>query len=146
MRTREIAPLKPPEADIDLHRFTTTNHHYETPINRKFLSHLHLFFSLSSMFFFVFWFNLFFVVLYFFIPELIHFFFFVYFPYDTPGQHQHQPLYLNKRMVLPAKRQTPAGSVVKKNCEFSFFFFFFLFLLTSHHHTTNWVQTCFTFY
>ena len=36
MRSREIAPLKPPDVDLDLRRFTTTNHHYETPINRKF--------------------------------------------------------------------------------------------------------------
>ncbi len=37
MRSREIPPLKPPDVDLDLHRFTTTNHHYETPMNRKFL-------------------------------------------------------------------------------------------------------------
>ena len=46
MRTREAAPLKPPDVDIDLHRFTST-HHYESPINRKFSSRLNLIFSLS---------------------------------------------------------------------------------------------------
>ncbi len=51
MQSREIAPLKPPDVDIDLHRFTTTNHHYETPINRKFSSHFNSFFFLSSFFF-----------------------------------------------------------------------------------------------
>jgi len=116
MRSREIAPLKPPDVDIDLHRFTTTNHHYETPINRKFSSHFNLFFLSRLSVFFCFLIKLIFSYTFFFFgPDFIHFFsFFVYFPYSTPGQHQHQPLYLNKRMVLPAKRQTPAGSVVKK--------------------------------
>jgi hypothetical protein len=54
MRSREIAPLKPPDVDIDLHRFTTTNHHYETPINRKFSSHFNLFFLSRLCVFFLF--------------------------------------------------------------------------------------------
>ncbi len=36
MRSREIAPLKAPDVEVDAHRFTvTTHHHYEPPINRK---------------------------------------------------------------------------------------------------------------
>ncbi|CAF0847128.1 unnamed protein product [Rotaria sordida] len=33
MRNHEIPPLKPSDVDRDLHRFTSTNHRYETPIN-----------------------------------------------------------------------------------------------------------------
>jgi hypothetical protein len=114
MRSREIPPLKPPDVDLDLHRFTTTNHHYETPINRKFSPRsidiyfsLHFFFVLYCIFFFY----------------LIHFFSSLHY---TSGQHQHQPLYLNKRMILSTKRQTPAGSVEIKNSEFSFFFIIYI--------------------
>ncbi|CAF4151263.1 unnamed protein product [Rotaria sp. Silwood2] len=33
MRNHEIPPLKAPDVDLDLHRFTSTNRRYETPIN-----------------------------------------------------------------------------------------------------------------
>ncbi|CAF4713645.1 unnamed protein product, partial [Rotaria sp. Silwood1] len=33
MRNHDMPPLKPPGVDLDLHRFTSTNHRYETPIN-----------------------------------------------------------------------------------------------------------------
>jgi hypothetical protein len=35
MRSREIPPLKPPDVDLDPHRYTNNNHHYEPAINRK---------------------------------------------------------------------------------------------------------------
>lgn len=106
MRTREVVPLKPPDVDNDLHRFTTT-HHYETPITRKFSSHP------NSVFFLLFTFSLLFFSSSMCVLYCIFHFYFIYSPHSTSGQHQHQPVYINKRMILSTKRQTPAGSVVK---------------------------------
>lgn len=95
---------------MDLHRFTTTTHHFEPPPlppqNRKFSSrsNLNICISLSlslPRFFFVFFVVLFLHCL--FIPC-----------HSQSGQHQHHPVNINKRMILPIKRQTPAGIVVDK--------------------------------
>ncbi len=104
MRTREAAPLKPPDVDIDLHRFTST-HHYESPINRKFSSRLNLIFSLTHSQTLSLSFSLLSMVMF------LNHSLFVYSPHSPSGQHQHQPLYINKRMILSTKRQTPAGSI-----------------------------------
>jgi hypothetical protein len=97
MRSREIPPLKVPDPDHDLHRFTTTNHHYEPPINRKFSSCLNSSFLL-------------------FLIEVVFFLFltrFIFSSHCTSGQRLQKSLYLNKRMILSTKRQIPAGSVEK---------------------------------
>lgn len=41
MRSREIAPLKPPDVDLDSHRYNNNNHHhhYEPALNRKLTNH-----------------------------------------------------------------------------------------------------------
>ena len=53
MRNLDISPLKPSDVDLDLHRFTRTNHHSETPMNRKFSFHEIYFFPLGCFFFFL---------------------------------------------------------------------------------------------
>ena len=118
VRNREIVPVKPFDVEMDLHRFTTTTHHYEPPPpaaslppqNRKFSSWSNLnkfIYSLVSLSRTQAVFS--FIVLSshcLFIPLVLQ-----------SGQHQHQPTNINKRMILPIKRQTPAGIVVdlKKN-------------------------------
>jgi hypothetical protein len=35
MRSREIPPLKPPDVDLDAHRYANNNNHHEPSLNRK---------------------------------------------------------------------------------------------------------------
>lgn len=134
MRTRDIPPLKATDADLDLHRAPNTHRHHESSMNRKyFLTLLSLVSSPS---------NCFVVVaivsrLIKFARDSIDFCFDVLFflslslslsvPFvDSPSfisgqQHLHPAFHLNKRMILPNKRQTPAGSIARENgvCAFS---------------------------
>lgn len=103
MPSHEIPPLKPPDVDIDLNRFTGTHHHYETIKHRKFLSH-----STDVIFY---------LLCFFFLEQILFFIVrlaccsFLFITFFTSDQHQYQTLHFNKQMTLLTKRQKPAGSI-----------------------------------